>query len=191
MARKVYRVDVLSESSIQNLINQLESYKRVELPNKMQEFVDRLATAGISAARENTGVLDDIGNVSSLVSFSKEVSHNRNGATAIMIMADKMPLLKSWIGKGGDIKTAEVSPSLMYEYGSGFEALDLNENKNPQGGQGTFPGQEHAFDVDGWKWKDLDGTWHHSKGIAPTTPMYKATMEMYNQVISIAKEVFG
>lgn len=191
MARKVYRVDVLSESSIQNLINQLEQYKRVEFPNKMQEFVNRLADVGISVARANTGVLDDIGNVSSLVSFSKKVSNNQHGVTAIMIMADKMPLLKSWFGKDGEVKSAEVSPSLMYEYGSGFEALDLNENKNPQGGQGTFPGQEHAFDVGGWKWKDLDGTWHYSKGISPTTPMYKATMEIYNQVISVAREVFG
>lgn len=191
MARKVYRMDVLSISSIENLKKQLENYQKVEIPNKTEEFVSKLADLGITVARSNTGVLDDIGNVSSLVSFTKQVNKDQYGATAVMVMADKMPLLKTWFGKGGEIKSAEVSPSLMYEYGSGFEALDLNENKNPQGGQGTFPGQEHAFDVGGWNWKDLDGTWHHSKGITPSTPMYKATMEMYNQVIKIAKEVFG
>lgn len=189
MARNNFRVDIFSQSSIKKLIDELEEYKK-QISIKNEIFVSRLADLGISVAKANTGVLDDLGNVSSLVGFTKQLNHDQYGATAVMVMADKMPLVKSWIVGGGEVKSAEVSPSLMYEYGSGFEAMDLNENKNPQGGQGTFPGQEHAFDVGGWKWQDLDGTWHHSSGITPTTPMYKATMEMYKQVVKIAKEVF-
>lgn len=190
MARKTFRVDVLSVSSIEKLKKELTDYKN-QLPNKIKIFVDRLAELGISVGKTNIGVLDDLGNVSDLVQFTKKIDQNKYGATAIMIMADKMSVTKAWLGAGGIIKTAEVSPSLMYEYGSGFESVDLNENKNPQGGQGTFPGQTHAFDSGGWKWQDLDGTWHHSQGITPTTPMYKATMEMYNQVTNVAREVFG
>lgn len=191
MARKTYRVDVLSVSSIEQLKRDLMDYRDRELPDKVRRFASRLADHGISVARDNTGVLDDLGNVSSLVRFTKQVDYNKYGAKALMIMADVMPLQKSWIGVGGKVKTAEVSPSLMYEYGSGSKAEDLNEFKNPQGGQGTFPGQTHAFDSNGWKWQDLDGTWHHSNGITPTTPMYKATMSMYAQVVAIAREVFG
>lgn len=191
MARKVYRVDILSPSSIENLKKDLMEYRDQELPDKMMRFVSRLADLGISVAKENTSVLDDLGNVSSLVSFTKQVDSDKYGAKAIMIMADKMPMIKSWLGAGGEVKTAEVSPSLMYEYGSGENAKDENEFKNPQGGRGTFPGQTHANDPEGWKWQDLDGTWHHSKGIAPTTPMHKATIAMSSQVINIAKEVFG
>lgn len=190
MARKTFRVDVLSVSSIENLKKELTAYKN-QLPDKLQRFTSRLADVGISVGKANIGVLDDLGNVSSLVQFTKKVDKNTYGAETLMIMSDIMPLTKAWLGSGGEVRTSEVSPSLMYEYGSGFEAVDLNENKNPQAGQGTFPGQTHAFDSGGWKWMDLDGTWHRSKGITPTTPMYKATIEMYNQVIAIAKEVFG
>lgn len=189
MAKKNFRVDILSVSSIENLKRELISYRN-SLPNKMQEFTSKLADVGISVGKANIGVLDDLGNVSSLVQFTKKVDKNTYGAETLMIMADIMPVTKAWLGAGGEIKTVEVSPSLMYEYGSGFESVDLNENKNPQGGQGTFPGQTHAFDSGGWKWQDLDGTWHHSTGITPTTPMYKATMEMYNQVVAVAREVF-
>lgn len=190
MGRKTYRVDVLSISSVENLKRQLEEYKN-ELPKKVNQLVSRLADVGISVGRANTGTLDDLGNVSSLVSFTKQVNQEKYGATAIMIMADIMPLQKSWLGKGGEVKTAEVSPSLMYEYGSGEHAEDINAIKNPQGGQGTFPGQTHARDAGGWKWQDLDGTWHHSTGITPTHPMYYATQEMYAQVVNVAREVFG
>lgn len=190
MGRRVYRVDALSISSIENLKRELEQYKK-ELPGKVNQLVSRLADLGITVARANTGVLDDLGNVSSLVSFTKQIDHTQYGAKAIMIMADSMPVIKAWLGKGGEIKSAEVSPSLMYEYGSGFNAKDKNAIKNPQAGQGTFPGQTHAEEPGGWKWKDLDGTWHTSKGITPTTPMYHATMEMYRQVVAVAREVFG
>ena len=78
MARKVYRMDVLSISSIENLKKQLENYQKVEIPNKTQEFVSKLADLGITVARSNTGVLDDIGNVSSLVSFTKQVNKIEN-----------------------------------------------------------------------------------------------------------------
>lgn len=190
MGRKTFRVNIFSVDSIEKLKKELESY-RDDLPRKMELLVSRLADHGISVARQNTGVLDDLGNVSSLVNFTKELDSNKYGCTGVMIMADKMPLIKAWLGAGDEVKTAEVSPSLMYEYGSGFNSTDLNEIKNPQGGQGAFPGQTHAFDPGGWKWRDLDGKWHHSKGITPTTPMYKATIEMYKQVVTIAKEVFG
>ena len=58
-------------------------------------------------------------------------------------------------------------------------------------GTGTFPGQTHAEDPEGWWYQTLDGVWHHSKGIAPTMPMAKAQAEIYDQIASVAREVFG
>ena len=188
MARKNFRVDILSVSSIENLKQELTSYRN-SLPDKMQEFTSKLADVGISVGKANIGVLDDLGNVSSLVQFTKKVDKNTYGAETLMIMSDVAPVQSSWWSANG-LKTVDVSPSLMYEYGSGFEAKDLNANKNPQGGQGMFPGQTHARDPGGWWWVDENGVRHESSGITPTTPMYKATMEMYNQVIAVAREVF-
>ena len=189
MGRKTYRVDVLSISSVENLKRQLEEYKN-ELPKKVNQLVSRLADVGISVGMANTGTLDDLGNVSSLVSFTKQVNQEKYGATAIMIMDDIMPVISTWWTSNG-LKSVEVSPSLMYEYGSGNYAKDLNAIKNPQGGKGTFPGQTHAKDPDGWWWVDETGKRHESKGITPTHPMYYATQEMYEQVVNIAREVFG
>jgi hypothetical protein len=190
MARKVYRVDVLSVSSIEQLKRDLMDYRDRELPDKVRRFASRLADHGISVARDNTGVLDDLGNVSSLVRFTKQVDYNKYGAKAVMIMADIMPVISTWWTSNG-LKSVEVSPSLMYEYGSGNYAKDLNAIKNPQGGKGTFPGQTHAKDPDGWWWVDENNKRHESKGITPTHPMYYATQEMYAQVVAIAREVFG
>lgn len=189
MGRKAYRVNIFSVSSIENLKKELLDYKR-QIPVKMQTFVERLADIGISVGQSNIGVLDDIGNVSSFVQFTKKVDKNKYGANALVIMSDIVPVQSSWWSTDG-LKTVDVSPSLMYEYGSGFNSKDLNANKNPQGGQGTFPGQTHARDEGGWWWVDENGVRHESSGITPTTPMYKATMEMYQQVVSIAKEVFS
>ena len=80
----------------------------------------------------------------------------------------------------------------MAEFGSGHLAEVLFDIAGV--GQGTFPGQTHAFD-DVWHWKewrdDHTGEWHHSKGFRPTHPMYQAEMDMIKEVVNIAKEVYG
>ena len=79
MAKKNFRVDILSVSSIEKLKRELTSYRN-SLPDKMQEFTSKLADVGISVGKANIGVLDDLGNVSSLVQFTKKVDKNAYGA---------------------------------------------------------------------------------------------------------------
>lgn len=57
-------------------------------------------------------------------------------------------------------------------------------------GVGTYPGQTHAFDENGWWYLDDNGEWRHSYGIGADMPMYRSAQEMQKKIKSIAEGVF-
>ena len=170
----------LSDDSIQNTISTLQNYKQ-EILNKCERLVSELADSGIEVGKNNTG------NFGHYIIFSKKLQPNSNGCTAIVVATETGKIISQWQTSDG-IKTADVSPLLMAEFGSGWRAQPHFDDD--RGGQGTFPDQTHAKDPDGWYWRDLEGNLHHPYGIAPTMPMYKAYEEIEKNIISKAKEVF-
>lgn len=163
------KIDVsLTEKSIQDAIDKLERYKD-RLQDKCIAFVGELASNGIAVARANTG------NFGHYITFSYEIKDTTDGCTAIVLATETGQIQSTWQTADG-LKTVDVSPLLMAEYGSGWKAKPhFNDTR---GGQGTFPGQTHAFDSEGWYWRDESGELHHSYGITPTMPMYHAFVEM-------------
>lgn len=101
---------------------------------------------------------------------------------------DRAKITSVWKTKEG-LKSAEVSPLLMAEFGSGQYAQ--NPNNIVGVGQGTFPGQKHAFDEEGWYWVGLDDKLYHSYGIDPSMPMYEASQALFETAVRVAREVFG
>lgn len=187
MAKRVFSTD-LSIQGIRKLKKELLEYRNQTLPNLMKKYVDELANVGIQVARANLGSLYDLGNASSLVTFTKQTT-TQNDEYVSLVIAKDIALIKQFWLSGGQVKSSDVSPLLMYEFGSGMKAQ--NPKKLPGVGQGTFPGQTHAFDSEGWYWQDLSGKWHHSKGITPTMPMYHAFVEMEKQAVEIGRMVFN
>lgn len=184
----------LSQKSIQQAQKELKAYID-SLPAKCEQFVTRLAEIGISAARENVSA-----EYGSHILFHSEVDNpTKYGCKGLMIATQTGLVRRQWrsINNASGVETVDVSPLLMAEFGSGARASDAASLDNAKwaskagAGQGTFPGQEHAFDEDGWYWMDLEGEWHHSMGEAPTMPMYNAFNAMYEAIASTAKEVFG
>ena len=173
----------LSTKGIQDAIKQIQAY-RDSLPNKCRLFVEELANVGIYTADYHT--------VSSLIYFGKDIKNDTNGCKTIMFGQDISKIIEQWVGEGGEVREAEVSPLLMAEFGSGRYAENTQwfQGSDSLGGRGTFPEQTHAFDENGWWWMDLGGEWHHSYGFEPTQPMYHAWLEMYSQIEQIAKKVF-
>ena len=171
----------LSEESVRNAIKDLNQYKS-DVLRKTQEYVSRLSELGIQTSKNN------VGNFVRYITFSKELEPNKYGCKAIVLATQTGTIVSKWQTKDG-IKSADVSPLLMAEFGSRHRAE--NPMNVPGVGQGTFPDQTHAFDEDGWYWRDLDGELHHSKGVTPSMPMYKAFVEMELSAIRIAREVFG
>ena len=186
MKKHKYVADIFDLDAMDRLIDELDEYKKA-LPRKVEKFLNTLADRGITVANERTGVIDDLGNVKHYVSFTKSYTSGTGVYHMEIAGRDVMPYRSSWVTKKG-IVTANVSPILMYEFGSGIKA------RNPLYvagvGQGTFPGQKHAFNPKGWSWKGVDGKWHHSTGISPTMPMYNAWAEMKATIVQAANEVF-
>lgn len=172
----------LSEKSINHAIGELKQY-RYSLETKTETFVRKLLDVGIKVAEQNAG------GYGKYIEFSKE---GKGGIRTVgYLVAKGKPITVEW-DYYNTKKTATVDPLLMAEFGSGKLAEVLFAISGV--GQGTFPGQTHAFDEKGWNYKewqsDHNGKWHHSIGAAPTHPMYKADMEMIQQIDAIAREVF-
>lgn len=180
MANKTFKTD-LSVSGIRNLQKQLRDYEK-ELVSKCERLVRELSETGIETAKQNTGSFGHY------ITFSVKTEPNKDGCTGLMLATETGKIISKWKTKDG-IKTADVSPLLMVEFGSGWRAE--NPMNVPGVGQGTFPDQTHAFDREGWYWTDINGELHHSYGITPKMPMYKASLEMQKTVVEKAREVFG
>lgn len=160
----------LSRSSINNAINELKAYKR-ELVNKNDIFVRRLAEIGLNVV--NMKVRQALG--------------DSDDATS-----------KAYVDSLGKLVKAEIhltgKDSLFLEFGAGiyYNTPGQHPLEDEFGyGVGTYPGQTHAFD-DYWFYTDEQGnTGQISYGTQATMPMYSASIEMYQEVTRIAREVFG
>lgn len=181
MAKRAFKTD-LSVKGIEQLKRDLLNYKEVTLKNLLRKYVTELAKEGITVGQQN------VGGFGKYITFSIKVDFTKDGCKALMLAEETGKIISSWQTTDG-IKTEEVSPLLMAEFGSGWGAE--NPMNVPGVGQGTFPNQTHAFDREGWYWMDLDGNWNYSKGINAKMPMYKASQQIQRIAKSKAKEVFG
>lgn len=178
MAKKF--TEDLSVKGINNLIKQLNDYQN-NLQKKCEEYVKQLAEAGIKVAQEN------VGNFGKYITFTVKTNPEKDGCTAILLATNTGIIKSEWQTKDG-IKSADVSPLLMVEFGSGLKAE--NPKNIPGVGTGTFPGGTHGNEP-GWWYMDLEGAWHYSTGISPKQPMYKASLKIKEKIINTAKVVFG
>ena len=201
----------LNSNDLDGVIKYLDNYKK-SLPDKCRQFVERLGDVGISTARAHINPVNDENHMSNVIMLHKEVNPTQYGCTGLVIMEDSSPIFESWLGVEGEgankreiRKTAQVSATLMYEFGSGIYADSSKAelvNALVEVGRGTFPSHKtqpvgnvnHANPDnnkwESWVWKDLNGHWRRSRGIKPSQPMYNAWLEMVRQVNDIAKEVF-
>lgn len=167
--RYVFRSD-LSEEGIDNLIRQLEQYRR-DLQRKCSLLVQRLCQEGIPV-------------VDAYIAASKGDS-NKAHTTEVSLDGNGNIQMASLILKGPDI--------LFIEFGAGIHYN--NGNAHPKAGEfgygvGTYPGQTHAINPGYWWYKDGE-TLHFSQGTQATMPMYNASLEIMRKVNDVAHEVFG
>ena len=171
----------LSVGEVQNAIKEIKAYQN-DLNRKCEELCRRLAAEGIRIAQSHIGS----SGFGKYIHLGSEITPQQAGCMAVFYMEDTAKIKSEWQTKDG-VRSAEVSPSLMIEFGSGLKA------ENPAGihgvGTGSFPGGEHGNEP-GWYYMDLEGNWHYSSGISPKMPMYYAGKELRERVLAIAREVF-
>ena len=182
MIKKQINIDLNASGSIENAIQELESFKK-EINSKITTFVSKLADIGIRVAEQSAD-----NEYKPYITFSKAIVDEREGFCEICMYGMNTEQMQSeWFLKGGVIKTVFVDALMMNEVGSGWFA------DNPDGlsnaGQGTFPGQTHARDLHGWFWVDASGT-HHSFGRNGHLSMHQAFIEMSQEIDRVASEVF-
>ena len=180
MAKKVFKSD-LSSKGIEALKSQLLQYKD-SLAIKCENLVSRLLQSGVAVSQAKI----------SESPLGKYVTVTTN------ISADKMGCKGVLLAKGAVKEQEGYAPFsilLAIEFGAG---VHFNPTPNPlissefPYGVGTFPGQVHAFQSEGWMyWDEKVQEWRHTYGVKATMPLYNADMEIIQNVVKIAKEVFG
>ena len=179
MAKKVFKAD-LSVKGIEAIKRQLLQYKD-SLPIKCEKLVSRLLKSGVEVSQSKI----------SESPLGKYVTVTTN------ISADKIGCKGILLAKGAVKEQDGYEPFsilLAIEFGDG---VHFNPTQNPISaemgyGVGTFPGQVHAMEPGGWYfWSEEKQQWIHSYGVKATMPMYSADMEIIQNVVKYAKEVFG
>ncbi len=172
----------LSVREVQNAIKEIKAYQG-DINRKCEELCRRLTAEGIQIAQSHIGS----SGFGKYIHLGSEITPQQAGCKALFYMEDSAKIKSEWQTQEG-VQSAEVSPSLMIEFGSGQKA------ENPAGisgvGTGTFPGGKHGNEP-GWYYMDLEGNWHYSTGISPKMPMYYAGKELREKVLDIARDVFG
>ena len=179
MAKKVFKSE-LSVKGIEALKSQLLQYKD-SLPIKCEKLVSRLLQSGVEVSQSKI----------SESPLGKYVTVTTN------ISADKMGCKGILLAKGAVKEQEGYAPFsilLAIEFGAG---VHFNPTPNPfissefPYGVGTFPGQTHAYQDIWFYWDENTQEWKPTHGVKATMPMYSADMEIIQNVVKYAKEVFG
>lgn len=162
----------LSQKSIENAIKELNQYKD-DLKRKNDEFVKRLAELGIPVINQNI----------SAAAGDSDKSHN----TYIKVNSFGDYSQATLIVEGRDL--------LFIEFGAGVHF-------NGSAGSSPHPkGQELGYTIgsygkglgknDHWYYISESGEKVKSFGTESTMPVYKASVEIMQNIRQIAQEVFG
>lgn len=179
MAKRPPLTATLSVKSLENLKKQLLDYK-AELNRKCETLVSRLLESGIEVANAKVGESP----------LGKYVTLTTN------ISADKMGCKGILLAKGAVKESEGYAPFsilLAIEFGAG---IHYNPTPNPKAdefglGVGTFPGQIHAFEDTWFYWDEEAQEWRPTHGVKATMPMYEASLKIRDEVVRIARDVFG
>ena len=179
MAKKVFKSD-LSVKGIEALKSQLLQYKD-SLSVKCENLVSRLLQSGVevSQAKINESPLGKY------VTVTTNISSDKMGCKGILLAKGAVKEQEGY---------APFSILLAIEFGAG---IHFNPTPNPlissefPYGVGTFPGQVHAYQDLWFYWDENTQEWKPTHGVKATMPMYSADMEIIQNVVKYAKEVFA
>lgn len=166
MAKKVIKSN-LSVSGIKNLQKQLQDYQK-DLVRKCEEFVRILAERGVEIAKIKISEYDAIYTGELLASINSEQGAViQNGAKWIVYTncqwAKFVEFGTGIVGAGSPHPDTSI---IGWKY-------DVNEH----GEKGWFYFR--------------DGEWHWTKGMPSRPFMYETALQLKQEIIKVAKEVFG
>lgn len=172
----------LSVASIKALKKQLIEYKE-ELSNKCDELVKRLAEVGIP-------VIDKQMAKASYTYDEKGIESGSNTEHNTYVKVDSL------VGMSKATLVVEGKDVLFIEFGAGVYHNDVGvgDTNHPKGAEngfliGTYGLGHGSQQV--WGYYAESGELVFTHGTKATMPMYKASLEIRDNVLKIAKDVFG
>ena len=168
-------LDAFSASSIDEAIRQLETYSKT-LDGKAQELAEKLANLGYETAYQiMAGHVYSGETISNLIVQEVDANH-------YTLLAGSVALL-------------------FFEFGAGVRGAGHPKAAEMGMGPGTYPGQKHALDPNGWWFPTDDANliirtdkngqgWGHSRGNPPYMPFYNASQQIRADLLTCAQEVF-
>ena len=160
-------INAFSLKSINHAIKQLESFQS-KLDAKTEELCRRLAEMG--------AVNVSLDYARAIYTGSKDISvsvESRGGGSYAII--------------------ASGETVLVVEFGAGVTMGDGHPQAAQFGmGVGTYPGQRHAFDPNGWYLPKSAGAYagQHTYGNPPSMTMYNTEKDLQREIERVAREVF-
>lgn len=163
---KVIRMS-LDPASVDAAVKELRDYQK-GVKEKARRIAERLADYGLTRIQIGFAA----------VPYDEE---NREVSTSVEKRGENTFAV---VAGGKDVLFLEFGAGIRY--GSG----------HPLAGQfgygpGTYPGQTHVPEPGYWWFTGKDGQSHYSAGNAPGMVMYMTGMDMENEVMRVAKEVFN
>ena len=159
-------INAFDKKSFDSAIKDLNKYKR-NLERKTKQLAERLANYGLLLAQVSFEGVPYVGHKEVIV--TKEPSEN------------------------GYIIRASGMTALILEFGAGVTLGGGHPQATDFGmGVGTYPGQKHAFDPNGWYLPRSAGIFagEHTYGNPPAMAMYNAEKDMEREIEQMAREVF-
>ena len=171
MSKKIIKCG-LSQKSIQNAIDQLKVYQ-TELNNKNELFIRRLAELGIPIIDQNIA----------LAQGDSDKNHN----TYIKINRFDDYAQVTLVCEGSGLLFIEFGAGISYNTPAGTSPHPKGEEFGYTiGSYGQGKGKNES-----WVYVADSGEWVRSYGTQATMPVYKASVEIMQNIRRIAKEVFS
>lgn len=171
MANRTIKME-LSHKSIQGAIKQLRAYQK-SLVSKNEEFVRRLTELGIPVIDQNIAVAQG----------DSDKSHN----TYIKINSFGDYTQATLVCEGKSLAFIEFGAGIHYNTPAGTSPHPKGQDFGYTiGSYGQGNGKNES-----WVYYADSGEWVRSYGTEATMPVYKASVEIMQNIRRIAKEVFS
>lgn len=171
MAKKRYKVDILSVSSMEQLKKDLQAYQN-DLQKKLVLVCQKLSELGVEVAKASVVNLDAVFTGELYNSISYEQKSASKDKVIFAVVANNSHALYVEMGTGIVGAESPYLGKLPAVYAQGKTIRQLADGRY------------------GWFYQ-RDGQWYFTEGMPSRPFMYFASMEMYEKAVKIVREVFA
>lgn len=172
---KKFKANIFSQSSIEKLKRDLLDYKS-DLKSKTETLCSRLADMGVEIAKAKITDLDAVFTGELKSSIKAEQKNSNSEKIIFAVVADSKHAVYVEFGTGivgrASPYPTEFPDGVTWQYASGKTIRQLADGRY------------------GWFYQ-RDGKWYFTEGMPSRPFMYGTSLELQNQVVKVAKEVFS